>query len=125
MPCLFRNLQIRELTKATRLMSANAFSSALPGYQELSALRQGLIESVIPSTPRISVLIRTIIGLSPGHVRVWHDNERGWIAEGVKEPGSHPEYHLVTEAEAKDLLSEHPTPALAHRMMEPDPYVGE
>ncbi len=125
MPCTFRNLQIKELTKATRLMAADSYTIALPGYKELSAIKSQLITGVIPGTPRLAVLIRTIVGLSPGHVRVWHDTEQGWMAEGRKTPGSPPAYHHITEAEASQLIGEHPNTALAHRMMETDGYLGE
>jgi len=125
MPCNYKYAQIGTLNRALREVLPTPSTALKPVYDALAYYRSQLLAEIMPATPRVSLLLRTIIGLSPGHVRVWLDTERGWIAEGVKEPGSHPEYHLVTEPEAKDLLSEHPTPALAHRMMEPDPYVGE
>ena len=125
MPCLFKNLQISEITKATRLMAADSYTIALPGYAELRAIKSDLISGIFEGTPRLRVLIRTIVGLSPGNVRVWHDTEQGWMAEGRKTPTSSPVYHQITEADAAQLIGAHPNPELSHRMMEPDSYVGE
>jgi hypothetical protein len=125
MPCLFKSLQIQEITKATRLMSADSYTIGLPGYAELRAIKSDLISGITSGTPRLRVLIRAIAGLSPGSVRVWHDTEQGWMAEGRKTPTSSPVYHQITEAEAAQLIGEHPKPELAHRMMEFDGYIGE
>ena len=125
MPCQYKYIQANTITGALRTLGLSPYSMNLPIYGELMALRSQILAEVLPATPRISLLLRTIIGLSPGTVRVWLDTERGWMAEGRKAPGATPVYHQVTAAEALGLMQEHPNPDLAHRMMEPDPYVGE
>jgi hypothetical protein len=121
----YRLDQVSNLTGSLNLLSMSSFGANLPVYGELMAMRSQLIEGTIGATPRAAVLIRTIIGLSPGSVKVWFDTERLWMAEGRKTPEAHPVYHQITEAEAKELTSEHPDPDLAHRLMEPDEYIGE
>lgn len=125
MPCQYKYIQANTITGALRTLGRSTYSINLPIYGELMALRSQLLADILPATPRLSVLLRTIIGLSPGSVRVWLDTEQGWMCEGRKEPGSTPVYHHITDTEAQELMQEHPDPELAHRMMEPDPYVGE
>lgn len=125
MPCQYKYIQANTITGALRTLGLNSYSMKLPIYGELMALRSQILADILPATPRISIMLRTIIGLSPGSVRVWLDTEQGWMAEGRKSPGAQPAYHHITEAEAQALMQEHPDPDLAHRMMEPDPYVGE
>jgi len=125
MPCYYKYSQAATVTGALRTLGLSRYAVQLPIYGELMALRSQLLSEALPATPRMSVLLRAIIGLSPGSVRVWLDTERGWMAEGRKLPGANPVYHHLSQAEALALMQEHPDPDLAHRMMEPDPYVGE
>jgi hypothetical protein len=125
MPCKYRWGQISTVNGALRTMGLSSFSLNLPVVSELRALRYNLLSQVTGPFPRASVLIRMIIGLSPGSVRMWLDTENGWMCEGRKSPGSTPVYHSITKEEAAALLQEHPDEALAHRMMEPDGYIGE
>lgn len=125
MPCQYKYIQANTITKALRTMGFSPYSMNLPVYGELMALRSQILSEIMPATPRISLLLRTIVGLSPGSVRVWLDTEQGWMCEGRKTPSSNPVYHHITEAQAQALMQEHPDPDTAHRMMEPDPYVGE
>ena len=125
MPCQYKYRQANTITGALRTLGLSPYSMHLPIYGELMALRSQILSEILPATPRVSMLLRTIIGLSPGTVRVWLDTERGWMCEGRKTPGAALVRHHISDAEALALMQEHPDPALAHRMMEPDPYVGE
>ena len=125
MPCKYKFLQAGNITSAMRTMGVSPYSLNLPVYSELRALRSSILSQVTASFPRASLLIRLIVGLSPGSVRVWFDTENGWICEGRKTPGAAPVYHSITHEEAQRLLREDPDAELAHRMMEPDLYAGE
>jgi len=125
MPCKYRWNQITTVNGALRTMGLSPYSLNLPVVSELRALRSSLLSQIGAPFPRASMLMRLIIGLSPGSVKVWLDTENGWVCEGRKTPGSTPVYHSITAAEAQLLMQEHPDPELAHRMMEPDLYAGE
>jgi hypothetical protein len=125
MPCKYRWNQMSIVNGALRTMGFSPYSLNLPVVSELRALRSSLLSQVTGSFPRASMLIRLITGLSPGSVRVWLDTENGWMCEGRKTLTAPPVYHSITAEEAQRLLPEHPDEALAHRMMEPDGYIGE
>ena len=125
MPCKYRWNQLLTVNGALRTMGLSPYSLKLPVYSEMQALRSSLLSQVSGPFPRASMLIRLITGLSPGSVRVWLDTENGWMCEGRKTPTAPPVYHAITAEQAKLLLQEHPDPDLAHRMMEPDNYIGE
>ena len=125
MPCKYKWQQLTNVNGALRALGLSPYALKLPVYSELMSLRRHLLADIMPATPRASMLLRIITGLSPGSVRVWFDTERGWMAEGRKTPASNPVFHQITEAEAVALMQEHPDPDLAHRVMEPDPYIAE
>jgi len=125
MPCSYKWKQLLNVTGALRELAPSSYISSLSGYTDLLNLRGQLLEQVLGPYPRIATLLGTITGLSPGSVKVWHDSENGWFAEGRVEPGAPPVYRRISAEDARALLEKNPDPDLAHKLMQPDTYAGE
>lgn len=54
--------------------------------------------------PRTSTLLRTLIGLSPGTLRLFLDAERGWLIEGLESPNARPVFRYVPDEVAERIL---------------------
>ena len=117
--------QISELTRALNVMGRFGIpADALP-FQQLSALRGQLLTRVGLKFPRATSLLAKLAGLSPGVVKLWHDVESGWLAEGRPTPGSPPIYRYVDDATAMAILKGELTHELEEYLFTPDDYIGE
>ena len=96
-----------------------------PAMRELYKLRGEVMGKLGLKIPRVSSILRTVSGLSPGIVRVWFDSETGFMAEGRPYPEAPPVYHAISVEEAALLVAEEPPSELLHRMFLPTEYIGE
>ncbi len=70
--------------------------------------------------PRTSTLLRLLTGLSPGSISLFLDAERGWLVEGIIEPGAVPVYHYVGDGIASRILLEDLTPEIKEFLWTPE-----
>lgn len=106
-------------------MRSAGISELAPEYMKLNKQLGGLIMHTGYKFPRGLTLIRMLLGLSPGEVRLWHDNELGWQSEARAKPGAIPVMKSVSDEIAMTILKGELTHELEDYLMTPDPYLGE
>jgi hypothetical protein len=119
--------QLSEINQALSHILKAGLGPLSEPYQALYKLRGEVMGrlGLKAISPRNVLKIASLIGFSPGEVRVFFDSEVGWIAEGRKEPEGQPVLRHITPDQAINLMSSSPDPNLVHQLMELDPYVGE
>lgn len=125
MGCAIKWSQINTVSRAISSLRKAGFAPTFPGLKVLEKERAKLLAQVGQKFLRITLPIARLPGLSPGVMRVWFDIETGWMAEGRPELKAPPVYHQITAEQAIALLREPPDEKLAHRLLEPDTYLGE
>lgn len=119
--------QLNELESALNTLIRSGLGPGNNAYDLLYKARGeilGKMRAALP-LPRRTDLLKIIPMLSPGEVKLFHDVEVGWIAEGVPEPGAVPVIRRISQEEAERLMRAEPDRELAHKLLEPDPYLGE
>ena len=70
--------------------------------------------------PRTTTLLARLVGLSPGSISLFLDAERGWLVEGIIEPGAVPVYKYVGEGIASRILLKDLTPEIKEFLWTPE-----
>ena len=122
---LYKYTQLTNVNGALRALGVAGLSPLSAPYRELYKLRGELMGKLLGLFPRMSSLLKIIVGLSPGELRVWFDNETGWMAEARETPGAPPVYRQITEEQAIILLKPNPPADMVHGLFKPDDYLGE
>ncbi len=125
MPCNYLYKQLQGVNKALRDLTGVGILEDNPAYQALRSLRNELLAATGITFPRRQALLKVIIGLSPGGIRVWYDSETGWNVEARETPGANPVYHSIDAQTAAILLKPDPPPELVHSFMKESAYIGE
>jgi len=89
-------------------------------FGQLFNLRGKLLAQVGFKFPRATTLITRLVGLSPGIIKLWHDNESGWMSEARARPGAPPVYKAASDEVAEALLKREITHELEERLLTPD-----
>lgn len=124
MPCLQLFNQLSAVNKALHDLGVAGILYDNPAIQALYRMRGELLGATGVTFPRKQALIKAIIGLSPGSIRVWFDNETGWMVEARESPGAHPSYHQIDAQTAGILAGPDPPADLVHSFMREDEFVG-
>ena len=96
-----------------------------PGFLRLLNVRGAAMGKLGLRLPRITTLVTTLLGLSPGELKLWADAELGWMVEAREKPGAPPVYRSVTDEIARALLKGELTHELEESLMAPVDYYGE
>ena len=96
--------QLRELERAMATMRHVGITWDNPTYQQLLRVRRGITGIPGDPVPRTWTQLLKLIGMSPGEIALWHDNEAGWVVEVRNYPGAPPVYTSVPDEVATDLL---------------------
>ena len=81
--------ELRKLDKELEMMRKWGVSETDPGYQSLWKARGAAMGKLGMRVPRLTTLVETLPGMSPGVIRLWADAELGWMTEARVEPGAH------------------------------------
>lgn len=127
MPCsvIAQRYALASVNKSLRALTAAGFGPLTEPYQVVARLRNTLLSGLGLTVPKPVNLVRSLVGLSPGSVRVWFDGDSGWFTEARVAPGAPPVYRHVTDAVAATILRGEMTHELEAELMKPDDYVGE
>ena len=117
--------ELHEIERALSTMRKFGIPEVSEAYQKLYGIRGQLIKQVGFKIPRPMSLLKILLGLSPGTVKVWHDAESGWFSEARTKPGAPPVYKHITDEVAIKLLKGELTKELETTLMTPDDYIGE
>ena len=96
-----------------------------PGYQNLMEATATAYEKIGLLRPRLTTLVSTRRGLSPGEIKLFADAELGWMVEARTKPGAQPVYKYVSNEIAEKIVKRQITPELETFLMTPDDYLGE
>jgi hypothetical protein len=127
MPCniFSQRYAIQNLNSSLRALVTAGFGPLTEPYQVLAKLRNDMLSKLGLKIPKSMSLLKVLVGLSPGLVKVWHDSDSGWFTEARAKDGAPPVYHHVTDAVATQILSGKLTHELEAELMKPDEYLGE
>jgi len=120
MPCGVFWQQVNTLDRALSDMRSFGFSVDFEPLRILSSARTQLMRQIGVKLPRIVQLLIKFVGMSPGVVSLWHDNENGFMSEARITPGSPPIYKIVSAPIAMKILSHDISPELEAFLMTPD-----
>jgi hypothetical protein len=117
--------QINEIQRTLRTLTRAGFGPMTEPYQAVYKLQGDLLGKLGLRSVKPMSLLKLLVGLSPGSVKVWHDAESGWFTEAREKPGAPPVYHHVSDDTAMGLLKGELTHELEAELMKPDEYLGE
>jgi hypothetical protein len=117
--------EINTIDKTLSVMRRSGLGPGNLGYNELWKLRGKLFGQMGFRKPTVPAVIKLLMGLSPGEIRVWNMGEKGFMTEAREKPGAPPVYHHVSDEMAIALLKGDLTHELETELMKPDEYLGE
>ncbi len=118
-PNVFRH-QLGEVEKALDLLRGAGFGSGTSPFRILERERAKLLSNIGVKLPRTTNLLIKLIGLSPGVMVLYHDNEEGFMVEARRTPQADPVYHLVQGDVAIKVLKHELSPELEEFLMTPE-----
>jgi len=89
-------------------------------FRTLEAERAKLLSNIGVKLPRSVNLLAKFAGFSPGVIKLWHDNESGFMAEARPTPSSGPIFHFVGGGIAMKILTHDISAELEEFLMTPD-----
>lgn len=116
---------IRRLEKSMSGLKLGGLGPGTEVFDILAKARADIWKSVGIKQPKTMSILRLLLGLSPGSIRVIHDAESGWMTEAREKPGAPPVYHYVSDEVAAQILQGKLTHELELELMKPDEYQGE
>jgi len=127
MPCSVtaQRYALASVNKSLRALVQAGFGPLTEPYQAVAKLRNSLLATIGIKVPKPMSLLLTLVGLSPGSVKVWYDGDSGWFTEARERDGAPPVYHHVTDDVAAAILRGELTHELEAFLMKPDEYLGE
>lgn len=121
----FQWAEVNRLNKQLAQMRRWGVLETDPGFQRLWSARGAAMGKVGLRLPRSTTLIKVLLGLSPGEMKLWADAELGWMVEARVKAGALPVYKYVSDDVAEKLIKGELTKELELELMTPDPYIGE
>lgn len=89
-------------------------------FQALERAQGVALRKIGVAQPRTSTFLKLLTGLSPGSISLFLDAERGWLVEGIIEPGAEPVYKYVGDGIASRILLEDLTPEIKEFLWTPE-----
>jgi len=108
-----------------RVLEQAGFGPLTAPYQALASVRSSLSLNLGVMIPKPMTIMRSLLGLSPGTIKVWHDTESGWFTEARAAEGAPPVYRHVTDGLAVTILKGELTHEAFEALKVPDEYIGE
>lgn len=119
--------QLKEVEKGLDALLRAGLGPATIPYETLYKMRGSILRKLglkVP-TPRLPSVLKLLALLSPGELKVFFDNEVGWVVEGRPTPESPPVIRRISHEEAVLLMGPEPPSDLVHKLLEPETYFGE
>lgn len=117
--------QLNEVQRALKVLSRAGFGPATEAWQGVYRLQGGLMKEMGMVKPKPMSLIKLLMALSPGSIKLFHDAECGWLSEAREKPGAPPVYHYIDDDAAMKILRGEMTHELEAVLMKRDEYLGE
>lgn len=121
----FKWAELDELNRALGVLRKYNILETSDAYKQLLSLRGKLMSQLGLKAPKPTTLLKLLVGLSPGTIKLWHDADYGWFTEATERPGSSPVYRKVTDEVAMAILKDELTHELEATLFTPDDYQGE
>ncbi|OGN97560.1 MAG: hypothetical protein A2Y89_06755 [Chloroflexi bacterium RBG_13_51_18] len=127
MPCSIIAQRYAEQAARLRLnkLIENGLGPASEPFKQLSAIRNQLMSSLGIKRPTVNMLIRLMLALSPGSVKLFYNSDSGWFTEARERAGAPPVYHHVDDDTAIKILRGEYTHEDFEKLKIPDDYLGE
>ena len=116
---------LNELDRTLRVLTRAGFGPLTEPYAAVFKMKGDLMGKLGLRIPKATGLLRALVALSPGSLRLYHDSECGFMTEAREKPGGPPVYHHVTDDVAITILRGEMTHELEAELMKPDEYLGE
>ncbi len=111
--------QVQEVESALGLLRRLGIPEVSETYQTLYRTRGALLARIGFKFPKPVTLVRMLLALSPGQLRLWHDCECGWMTEARRAPGAPPVYRHASDEVASIILTGRLTHELEEELMTP------
>jgi len=121
----FQYAELNKLTSQLGMMRRWGVSELDPGFKRLLSARGAAMGKLGLRLPRTTTMVTSLLGLSPGEIKLWADAEMGWMTEARVKPGALPVYKYVTDEVAEKLIKGELTKELELTLMTPVEYFGE
>lgn len=120
MPCKEWWHQIRLADETMANLKTLGISPDDPIFGQLTKIRGELFGKLGFRVPRNLFPILSLVGLSPGSLRLWYDVESGWLVEARERGGAPPVYRYVGDEVAAKISKDEITHAEFMAMLEPE-----
>jgi len=116
---------IRNLENELRSLRRAGMGAGNPVYDSLFRARADIYKAVGLKLPKSVQAIASLVGLSPGIIRVWFDAEEGWFSEARMTPNHTPVYRQISRDTALRLINRDFDHQLEYELMTPiEPYAA-
>jgi len=120
----FQYNELNELERQLTVMRRWGVLPTDPGYLRLWRARGTAMGKLGLVQPRTTTLIKAIIGLSPGELKLWSDAELGWMVEVRTKPGAPPVYRYIGDDTAEKVVKGELTHEEFTELSRPITHVG-
>ena len=118
-PNVYRH-QVTEVERALNSLRAAGIGEATAPFRILERERAKLLRNIGVKLPRATNLLFRLVGLSPGVIALFHDNEEGFMVEARRSVQAEPVYHIVPSDVAMKVLKHDISPELQEFLMTPE-----
>jgi hypothetical protein len=127
MPCNLTSQYnaLNQIESTLKSLTRAGYGPGSSVYGELYKVRGQLLGKLGKIASRPTGLLKLLLGLSPGSVKLFYDGDYGWFTDAREKPGAPPVYHHVDDDTAIQLLQGEMTHELEAVLMKPDEYLGE
>ena len=93
----FQYAELNKLNQALRTLIRQGIPEVDAAYQAVYKARGAAFGKLGKVQPRTTTLVKLLLGLSPGEIKLFQDAERGWLVESIPRPGAQPVYRYVSD----------------------------
>jgi len=116
----FQYAELNKLTDTLSTLRRLGISELDPAFRTVLSARGAALGKLGLNLPRTTTLLKLLVGLSPGEIRLFQDAELGWLVESIERPGAQPVRKYVSDEVAMTLIKGKMTKELEVELMAPE-----
>lgn len=116
----YQYAELNKIQDAFSTLRRAGLSELDPAFAALNKARAQALGKLGLLKPRTTTLLKLILALSPGQMKLFQDAERGWLVEAIERPGATPVYKYVSDEVAEKILKGEMTKELEAELMTPE-----
>lgn len=121
-PYLHKSAQFAELNKINNAMwklQRQVGGELTDAYRQLGRAKYTALRKLGLIQPRTTTLLKLLVGLSPGEIKLFMDAELGWLVVATPQPGARPVRRYVSDDIALNIINGELTHELEAELMAP------